>query len=48
MQMFASRGFVNNCSRRPLHDSPPWSIEIHRYCKVGKNKMVRRGESPIS
>jgi hypothetical protein len=46
--MFALKGFANNCSRRPLHDSPPWSTEIHQYCKVGNNKMARRGESPIS
>ncbi len=24
-QVFASRGFADNYSRRPLHDSPPWS-----------------------
>jgi hypothetical protein len=24
-QVFASKGFADNYSRRPLHDSPPWS-----------------------
>jgi len=28
--------------------SPPWLIEMHRYYKVGSNKMAKRGESPIS
>jgi hypothetical protein len=45
---FTSRGFVDNYSRRPLNDLLPWSTKIHQYCKVSSNRMVRRGESPIS